>query len=186
MVTIPWPDNVSNTLVDICTRQPSQVVREPTPQPCFEMSARGDISNMFGYVCLFGTHPPLDRAPILSLQSMEDVAENHSPTPQLRLCVQKVNPPTLRITQDSVVKHQSPSTLTLHGYIGQRGISLSGSYQQGYSTTYNTQLHIKVVCNGYILTHISNCNSRGNQGALPPQGDTPSCMTQGRSLFVCM
>jgi hypothetical protein len=53
-----------------------------------------------------------------------------------------------------------PSQLTrgLWGYIGQRGISLSGSYQQGYSTTYNTQLHIKVVCNGYILTHISNCN----------------------------
>jgi hypothetical protein len=41
-------------------------------------------------------------------------------------------------------------------YIGQRGISLSGSYQQGYSTAYNTQSHIKVVCNGYILTHILN------------------------------
>ena len=41
-------------------------------------------------------------------------------------------------------------------YIGRHGFSLSGSYQQGYSTTYNTQSHIKVVCNGYILTHISN------------------------------
>ena len=41
-------------------------------------------------------------------------------------------------------------------YIGRRGISLSGSYQQGYSTTYNTRSHIKVVCNGYILTHILN------------------------------
>lgn len=41
-------------------------------------------------------------------------------------------------------------------YIGQRGISLSGSYQQGYSTAYNTQSHIKVVCNGYILIHILN------------------------------
>src|SRR5271169_3294478 len=41
-------------------------------------------------------------------------------------------------------------------YIGRRGLSLSGSYQQGYSTTYNTQSHIKVVCNGYILTHILN------------------------------
>jgi hypothetical protein len=39
---------------------------------------------------------------------------------------------------------------------GEHGISLSGSYRQGYSTTYNTQSHIKVVCNGYILTHISN------------------------------
>jgi len=41
-------------------------------------------------------------------------------------------------------------------YIGQRGISLSGSYQQGYSTAYNTRSHIKVVCNGYILTHVLN------------------------------
>ena len=41
-------------------------------------------------------------------------------------------------------------------YIGRHGFSLSGSYQQGYSTTYNTQSHIKVVCNGYILAHISN------------------------------
>ena len=41
-------------------------------------------------------------------------------------------------------------------YIGRRGISLSGSYQQGYSTAYNTRSHIKVVCNGYILTHILN------------------------------
>jgi hypothetical protein len=85
-----------------------------------------------------------------------------------------------------LVKPQSPSTLRPHGYIGQRGISLSGSYQQGYSTTYNTQLHIKVVCNGYILTHISNYNSRGNRGALPPQGHAKSCMTRGRGLFVCM
>ena len=44
-------------------------------------------------------------------------------------------------------------------YIGQREFSLSGSYQLGYSTAYNTQSHIKVVCNGYILTHLSNCNS---------------------------
>ena len=41
-------------------------------------------------------------------------------------------------------------------YIGRRGIGLSGSYQQGYSTAYNTRSHIKVVCNGYILTHILN------------------------------
>jgi hypothetical protein len=59
--------------------------------------------------------------------------------------------------------HPSPYwTWGRQGYIGQRGISLSGSYQQGYSTAYNTQLHIKVVCNGYILTHILNCNSQGN------------------------
>src|SRR5271170_3594560 len=53
---------------------------------------------------------------------------------------------------------QSISKLIQHylKYIGRRGISLSGSYQQGYSTTYNTRSHIKVVCNGYILTHILN------------------------------
>ena len=45
---------------------------------------------------------------------------------------------------------------TTSGYIGRRGFSLSGSYQQEYSAAYNTQSHIKVVCNGYILTHISN------------------------------
>src|SRR5271154_970066 len=82
-------------------------------------------------------------------------------------------------------KCTSLSTQTLWGYIGQRGISLSGSYQQGYSTTYNTRLHIKVVCNGYILTHISNCNPRGHQGAIPPQGDAPSYMTQGQGP-ICM
>ena len=42
------------------------------------------------------------------------------------------------------------------GYIGRHGFSLSRSYQQEYSTAYNTQSHIKVVYNGYILTHISN------------------------------
>src|SRR5271155_3478225 len=41
-------------------------------------------------------------------------------------------------------------------YIGRRRFGLSGSYQQGYSTAYNAWSHIKVVCNGYILTHISN------------------------------
>ena len=51
---------------------------------------------------------------------------------------------------------QSTHRLNYLEYIGQRGISLSGSYQQGYSTAYNTQSHIKVVCNGYILTHILN------------------------------
>ena len=60
---------------------------------------------------------------------------------------------------------QSPPTLQLQlenfhrwhchvEYIGRHGISLSGSYRQGYSTAYNTQSHIKVVYNGYILTHI--------------------------------
>ena len=51
-------------------------------------------------------------------------------------------------------------------YIGRRGISLSGSYQQGYSTAYNTRSHIKVVCNGYILTHILNWNPRGKLNTL--------------------
>jgi hypothetical protein len=78
-------------------------------------------------------------------------------------------PLTLHITPDNIPRHSGRPTRVLRGYIGQRGISLSGSYQQGYSTTYNTQLHIKVVCNGYILTHISNCNSRGYREALPPK-----------------
>ena len=55
-------------------------------------------------------------------------------------------------------------------YIGRHGISLSGSYRQGYSTAYNTQSHIKVVCNGYILTHILNYNSRGDPRTLPSRG----------------
>jgi hypothetical protein len=72
------------------------------------------------------------------------------------------------------------------GYIGQLGISLSGSYQQGYSTAYNTQLHIKVVCNGYILTHVLNYNPRGlGRTFLPEKGSSP-CMTRGDCLFVFM
>jgi hypothetical protein len=50
------------------------------------------------------------------------------------------------------------------GCIGQRGFGLSGSYQQGYSTAYNAQSHIKVVCNRYIPIHISNWNSWGPTG----------------------
>ena len=38
-------------------------------------------------------------------------------------------------------------------YIGQHEFSLSGSYQLGYSTAYNTQSHIKVVCKE-ISSHI--------------------------------
>src|SRR5208282_166158 len=70
-------------------------------------------------------------------------------------------------------------------YIGRRGISLSGSYQQGYSTTYNTQSHIKVVCNGYILAHILNCNSRGDPRTLPSRGESPSGMIRGQRP-ICM
>jgi hypothetical protein len=47
------------------------------------------------------------------------------------------------------------------GHIGRRGIGLSGSYRQGYSTAYNARSHIKVVCNGYILAHVSNYIPRG-------------------------
>ncbi len=70
-------------------------------------------------------------------------------------------------------------------YIGQRGISLSGSYQQGYSTTYNTQSRIKVVCNGYILAHILNCNSWGGPRTLLSKGETPSGMIRSQRP-ICM
>src|SRR6266516_6769272 len=60
---------------------------------------------------------------------------------------------SLRQYSDGDIRLCRTSTLE---YIGRRGLSLSGSYQQGYSTAYNTRSHITVVCNGYILTHISN------------------------------
>ncbi len=56
-------------------------------------------------------------------------------------------------TPKGTVDDDRTSTLE---YIGRRGLSLSGSYQQGYSTAYNTRSHITVVCNGYIPAHISN------------------------------
>jgi hypothetical protein len=70
------------------------------------------------------------------------------------------------------------------GHIGRRGIGLSGSYRQGYSTAYNARSHIKVVCNGYILAHVSNCIPRGPRRTLPPVGGSPPCTTHGRSLSV--
>jgi len=70
-------------------------------------------------------------------------------------------------------------------YIGRRGISLSGSYQRGYSTTYNTRSHIKVVCNGYILTHISNWNSQSVPKTIPSMGRPPSDMIRG-TWPICM
>src|SRR5580704_1728389 len=70
-------------------------------------------------------------------------------------------------------------------YIGRRGLSLSGSYQQGYSTAYNTRSHITVVCNGYILTHISNWNPRGAGQTLPSDRRSPPCTIRGpEGLFV--
>ena len=70
-------------------------------------------------------------------------------------------------------------------YIGRRGISLSGSYQQGYSTAYNTQSHIKVVCNGYILTHILNWNPRVVPWTLPSMTQYPPCTIRGQRP-ICM
>ena len=70
-------------------------------------------------------------------------------------------------------------------YIGRRGIGLSGSYQQGYSTAYNTRSHIKVVCNGYILVHILNWNTRGHRRAIPPREGSPPCMIRGHGP-ICM
>ena len=37
----------------------------------------------------------------------------------------------------------------LAGNLGERGLTLSGSQQQGCSTTYRTLSHIKVVCRGF-------------------------------------
>jgi hypothetical protein len=70
-------------------------------------------------------------------------------------------------------------------YIGQRGISLSGSYQQGYSTAYNTQSHIKVVCNGYILIHVLNWNPQRIPKTLPSEGRT-SALYDTRRKPICM
>ena len=117
----------------------------------------------------------------------EDLSPTHS-------SIVTSNPKHPQITHSSIQtnrhfpKGQDPSSgIQCHkGYIGQHGIGLSGSYQQGYSTAYNTQLHIKVVCNGYILTHVLNCNSWGDPEALPPKGRSPSCTMRGNSLFVCM
>ena len=77
---------------------------------------------------------------------------------------------------------RSPTTEAVEdlGYIGRHGIGLSGSYQQGYSTAYNAQSHIKVVCNGYILAHISNCNPWSHLQTLPSTGRSPPCMTRGQ------
>src|SRR5271170_5193049 len=71
------------------------------------------------------------------------------------------------------------------GIYRRRGISLSGSYQRGYSTTYNTRSHIKVVCNGYILTHISNWNSQSVPKTIPSMGRPPSDMIRG-TWPICM
>ena len=105
---------------------------------------------------------PLFRSKIWPLQN-PDTHSSHSKIAQ--------NPPTLRINLSPLFRskprkihhHPTPSRSTprLHGrhgleHIGRHGLSLSGSYLQGYSTAYNTRSHIKVVCNGYILTHISN------------------------------
>src|SRR5579859_5794432 len=65
---------------------------------------------------------------------------------------------TLQMADDGQVLRMARSTRRSDPweYIGRRGISLSGSCRQGHSAAYNTQSHIKVVCNGYILTHILN------------------------------
>ena len=116
--------------------------------------------------------------------------EDLSPTHSSIVTSKSQTPPNhpLLNTNRHFPKGQDPSSgIQCHkGYIGQHGIGLSGSYQQGYSTAYNTQLHIKVVCNGYILTHVLNCNSWGDPEALPPKGRSPSCTMRGNSLFVCM
>ena len=70
-------------------------------------------------------------------------------------------------------------------YIGSHGISLSGSYQQGYSTAYNTQSHIKVVCNGYILIHILNWNTQGHLETLPSKGGSLPWVIRG-TRPICM
>ena len=70
-------------------------------------------------------------------------------------------------------------------YIGRHGISLSGSYRQGYFTAYNTQSHIKVVCNGYILVHILNWNTRGPRRTIPSFEGSSSCMMRGQRP-ICM
>ena len=81
----------------------------------------------------------------------------------------------------SIVEFQIPAGSAGDlGYIGRHGIGLSGSYQQGYSTTYNAQSHIKVVCNGYILAHISNYIAWGHPQILPSMGRSPPCMTRGQ------
>ena len=85
--------------------------------------------------------------------------------------------------------HMSPSIVRSNetsGIYRVRGISLSGSYQQGYSTTYNTQSRIKVVCNGYILAHILNCNSWDDPRTLPSKDELSSDMTHGRERPICM
>jgi hypothetical protein len=70
-------------------------------------------------------------------------------------------------------------------HIGRHGLSLSRSYQQGYSAAYNTQSHIKVVCNGYILAHVSNCNSQGSQQTLPSEGLPLPGMTWAQRAYLC-
>ncbi|PHT26133.1 Regulator of rDNA transcription protein 15 [Capsicum baccatum] len=41
-----------------------------------------------------------------------------------------------------------------------KGLNLSGSWQQGHSATYNTPSHIKVVCKGFCRPLDGNCTSR--------------------------
>ena len=61
----------------------------------------------------------------------------------------------------------------------EHGLSLRGSYRQGYSTTYNTRSDIKVVCNGYIPAHISNCNSTGGTETFTSQHKSRPCTIRG-------
>ena len=70
------------------------------------------------------------------------------------------------------------------GYIGQLGIGLSGSYRQGYSTAYNAQSRIKVVCNGYILTRIQIVIHGEDPRIFRPRPSPPSRMTRGPRAYL--
>ena len=72
------------------------------------------------------------------------------------------------------------------GNLGERGLTLSRSRQQGRSTTYRTRTHIKVVCKGFVPARPKLQSARRRRLTFEATETQPNG-AQGRSLFshVC-
>lgn len=72
------------------------------------------------------------------------------------------------------------------GNLGERGLTLSRSRQQGRSTAYRTRTHIKVVCRGFVPAR-PKLQSARRRRLTSEAAETQPDGAQGRSLFshVC-
>ena len=123
---------------------------------------------------------------LLSHQKQQSVIRFHGPPPSIMKsrCSEKHRPtgrggggPT-SLAQKNPIPPIEPRSKGLD-ISAEHGLSLRGSYRQGYSTTYNTRSDIKVVCNGYIPAHISNCNSTGGTETFTSQHKSRPCTIRG-------